>query len=156
MKNLFFYETPVGRVGVAEKGDQITNLWFEEKTPFEGDYAVKETEILKEARCQLGEYFLGKRKAFDLPLSLTGTKFMNAVWKALLTIPYGETRSYKEIAKVVGSPNACRAVGRANNRNPIPIIIPCHRVIGSDGSLVGYGAGLEIKKHLLELEKRYR
>ena len=90
-----------------------------------------------------------------MPLAY-GDKIYECCLEGTATIPYGETRSYKEIAKVVGSPNACRAVGRANNRNPIPIIIPCHRVIGSDGSLVGYGAGLEIKKHLLELEKRYR
>ena len=102
------------------------------------------------------EYFLGKRKVFGLPLNLTGTKFMKAVWEALLTIPYGETRSYKEIAQMIGNPNACRAVGQANNKNPISIIVPCHRVIGSDGNLVGYGAGLEIKEYLLDFERRHK
>lgn len=101
---------------------------------------------------QIREYLEGKRKVFDLPLNLKGTEFQQKVWSALTKIPYGETRSYKEIAEVIGNPRSCRAVGMANNRNPISIIIPCHRVIGSDGKLVGYGGGIEQKKRLLELE----
>ena len=105
------------------------------------------------AAIQLGEYFYDGRRKFDLPLRPNkGTKFQHSVWNALLTIPYGETRSYKQIAEQIGSPKACRAVGLANNKNPIWIVIPCHRVIGSDGSLTGYGGGLDVKKKLLKLE----
>ena len=104
------------------------------------------------AAVQLEEYLNGKRRHFDLPLRPQGTEFQRSVWNALLTIPYGETRSYKEIAQAVENPKAFRAVGMANNKNPISIFIPCHSVIGSSGSLVGYGGGLELKKRLLELE----
>lgn len=102
---------------------------------------------------QLDEYFLGRRKEFDFPIRMKGTPFQQKVWAALLEIPYGETRSYKDIAEAVGSPKAYRAVGMANNANPIFIAVPCHRVIGANGSLVGYGGGLDMKKALLELEK---
>lgn len=108
----------------------------------------------KSAAEQLCDYFSGARKAFDLDLLLEGTAFQKKVWNALTAIPYGETRSYKEVAESVGQPKAVRAIGGANNRNPIPIIIPCHRVIGSDGSLVGYGGGLDRKEQLLRLEKQ--
>ena len=104
---------------------------------------------------QLNEYFTGKRRQFELPLAPSGTPFQQKVWAALQEIPYGQTRSYKEIALAVGSPNGFRAVGRANNKNPIAIVIPCHRVIGADGSLVGYGGGLDMKQSLLDLENRY-
>jgi methylated-DNA-[protein]-cysteine S-methyltransferase len=103
---------------------------------------------------QLKSYFAGERKAFDLPLVLEGTTFQERVWTALQNIPYGETVSYKVLAERVGSPKAVRAVGAANGANPIPIIIPCHRVIGNDGSLTGFGGGLPLKKRLLELESR--
>jgi O-6-methylguanine DNA methyltransferase len=103
---------------------------------------------------QMHEYFAGARKTFDLDLLLKGTAFQKIVWNALIAIPYGETRTYKEVAESVGRPKAVRAVGGANNRNPIPIIIPCHRVIGTDGSLVGYGGGLDRKKQLLRLERQ--
>lgn len=102
---------------------------------------------------QLDEYFQGKRFTFDIPLQLFGTPFQKKVWTALLSIPYGETRSYKEIANAIAQPTAVRAVGNANNKNPIAIIIPCHRVIGSNGALVGYGGGIERKQQLLALEK---
>jgi O-6-methylguanine DNA methyltransferase len=101
---------------------------------------------------QLEEYFAGKRREFTFPLDLRGTDFQRACWRALLAIPYGETRTYADIARAVGKPNAFRAVGMANNRNPIAIIVPCHRVIASDGTLCGYGGGLEVKRKLLELE----
>ena len=99
------------------------------------------------------EYFEGEREIFTIPLAPKGTPFQQRVWAALREIPYGATRSYKELAIAVGNEKACRAVGMANNRNPLPIFIPCHRVVGSDGKLVGYAGGLDVKKHLLELEK---
>ena len=102
---------------------------------------------------QLEEYFSGKRSSFSLPMAPVGTQFMQDVWQALVTIPYGEVRSYRDIAKAIGNPKACRAVGMANNRNPLPIIIPCHRVIGANGKLVGYAGGLDCKEKLLALEK---
>jgi O-6-methylguanine DNA methyltransferase len=101
---------------------------------------------------ELEEYFAGRRREFSFPLDLRGTDFQLACWRALLSIPYGETRSYAAIARAVGKPNAFRAVGMANNRNPIAIVVPCHRVIASDGGLCGYGGGLEVKRNLLELE----
>ncbi|HYN14664.1 MAG TPA: methylated-DNA--[protein]-cysteine S-methyltransferase [Terriglobales bacterium] len=101
---------------------------------------------------QLEEYFAGKRRAFDVPLDLRGTAFQKRCWQELLKIPYGETRSYADIARAIGNPLAVRAVGLANGQNPIAIVVPCHRVIGSDGSLTGYGGGLEVKRRLLELE----
>jgi O-6-methylguanine DNA methyltransferase len=101
---------------------------------------------------ELEEYFAGKRRDFAFPLDLRGTDFQLACWRALLAIPYGETRSYADVARAVGKPNAFRAVGMANNRNPIAIVVPCHRVIASDGTLCGYGGGLDVKRRLLELE----
>ncbi|HWQ78621.1 MAG TPA: methylated-DNA--[protein]-cysteine S-methyltransferase [Anaerovoracaceae bacterium] len=154
MGNVFYYETELGTIGIAEANGMITHLFFEGEPFPEKEHEKKETPVLKEAGKQLGEYFRGKRRDFDLPLSPTGTEYMRRVWKALQEIPYGETRSYKEIAAASGNVKACRAVGLANNRNPIAIIIPCHRVIGSDGSLVGYGGGLNKKTYLLNLEKK--
>ena len=110
---------------------------------------------MEKAERQLTEYFSGSRKTFDLPLNLGGTEFQAKVWQALQTIPAGETRSYKDIAVMIGKPGASRAVGMANNRNPVSIIVPCHRVIGQDGSLVGYAGGLAIKQYLLEHEKKW-
>ncbi len=101
---------------------------------------------------QVKEYLQGKRRNFEFKFKLIGTAFQRKVWEALLEIPYGETRSYKQIAEAIGNPKACRAIGMANNKNPIMIIVPCHRVIGSDGSLTGYAGGMEMKKNLLELE----
>jgi len=101
---------------------------------------------------ELEQYFSGKRRKFDFPLDLRGTDFQLTCWRALLAIPYGETRSYVDIARAVGKPNAFRAVGMANNRNPIAIVVPCHRVIASDGGLCGYGGGLDVKRKLLEME----
>ena len=116
-------------------------------------YVEQETPVLKKTVEELKEYFAGERKNFDIPLAPVGTKFQNQVWAALCTIPYGETRSYKDIAVQIGNEKACRAVGMANNRNPIMIIIPCHRVIGANGKLVGYGGGLDVKEALLNLER---
>jgi methylated-DNA-[protein]-cysteine S-methyltransferase len=113
----------------------------------EGDNAV-----LQATRAQLGEYFSGTRKHFDLPLAPQGTPFQQEVWRTLATIPYGQTISYAQLAQRVGKPTAMRAVGAANGRNPLPIVLPCHRVIGADGSLTGFGGGLPTKQFLLELE----
>lgn len=116
---------------------------------------LQTTELLSMATIQLDEYFQGKRTTFSLPFKLTGTPFQLAVWKELQNIPYGQTTSYKEIAQKINKPKACRAVGMANNKNPLPIIIPCHRVIGSNGKLIGYAGGLNFKNYLLELEKSH-
>lgn len=116
---------------------------------------LQTTELLSMATIQLDEYFQGKRTTFSLPFKLTGTLFQLAVWKELQNIPYGQTTSYKEIAQKINKPKAYRAVGMANNKNPLPIIIPCHRVIGSNGKLIGYAGGLKLKNYLLELEKSH-
>lgn len=128
----------------------LLGLYFGEHEP-EGALR-KKTKLMEEASKQLKEYFSGERQVFDLPLCPEGTPFQKKVWEALKTIPYGETRTYQEIAVQIGNPKACRAVGGANNKNPISIIIPCHRVIGAGGSLVGYGGGLSLKEKLLRLE----
>lgn len=154
MKNVFSYETDIGEIWIAENGKAITNLYFNREDVPQDD-AINETELIKEAGTQLASYLAGKRKDFTLPLVPEGTEFMLYIWKALRAIPYGETRSYKEIAQNIGNPKAYRAVGLANNKNPIPIFIPCHRVIGANGKLVGYAGGLKIKKHLLEVEKQH-
>lgn len=148
----YFYETPIGAIGIAEKDGKITRLYFQT------DYrppntTIRETAILKEAAQQLQDYLAGKLTDFFLPLQPEGTTFMQQVWRKLCEIPYGETASYKSLAESIGNPNAARAVGMANNRNPIPIFIPCHRVIGASGSLVGYRGGLDLKSRLLKLEK---
>lgn len=116
---------------------------------------LQTTELLSMATIQLDEYFQGKRTVFSLPFKLIGTTFQLAVWKELQNIPYGQTTSYKEIAQKINKPKAYRAVGMANNKNPLPIIIPCHRVIGSNGKLIGYAGGLKLKNYLLELEKSH-
>lgn len=154
MKKLFFYETKLGKIGIAENGTVITDIFFGSNDALQ-NYEHQETPLLKETAKQLAEYFEGKRKHFDLPYEATGTPFQRSVWDALQTIPYGETRSYKQIAEQIRSPKACRAVGMANNKNPLPILIPCHRVIGSNGKLVGYAGGMEIKEALLMLEKNH-
>jgi methylated-DNA-[protein]-cysteine S-methyltransferase len=120
--------------------------------PAEGARNDRNPVLLETAR-QLRAYFAGKAAAFDLPLDLAGTDFEKRVWHELLTIPYGETRTYAQIAAALGSPKAVRAVGAANGANPIPIVVPCHRVIGSNGKLVGYGGGLDLKRRLLDLER---
>ncbi len=152
MKNIAFYPTSIGLIGIVEKSGVITELFFgKEYQPT--DSTELETPLLKEAARQLEEYLDGKLKSFNLPLAPEGTDFQQTVWAALREIPYGETRSYKEVAETIGRPKASRAVGTANNKNPILIITPCHRVIGADGKLVGYAAGLGVKEKLLEMEK---
>lgn len=149
---VYYYQYDLGKIGIEEQDGKITVLYLPgEEGPL--DREVSETPLLKEGERQLKAYFSGKLKDFSLPLDPLGTDFMKRVWNSLCEIPYGQTVSYKEIAQRIGSPKAARAVGQANNRNPIPIFIPCHRVIGADGSMVGYGGGLAIKKFLLDLEK---
>ena len=147
-----FIDTKIVKIGIAEEGEHLTHLFFgNEKSP---ENAVEKwTPFLRKVAKEIEEYLSGKRKKFDIPLKLRGTDFQLSVWHALLTIPYGETRSYRDIAEQVGNARACRAVGMANNRNPIAIIVPCHRVIGADGSLIGFGGGLKLKQQLLELEQ---
>lgn len=155
MKNTFYYDTEIGRIGIEENGTAITKVYFVNESVQEEIIENNETELLKETIRQLNEYFDGKLRKFSLPLAPQGTEFQKKVWNALKEIPCGETRSYGEIAKVIGNEKASRAVGMANNKNPIPIIIPCHRVIGANGKLVGYAGGLDIKEKLLKLEKTY-
>jgi O-6-methylguanine DNA methyltransferase len=150
-------DTPAGEIIIAEDGAGISDLYFSEQDDHaEGVIGAKEREtpLLQRAAAQIYEYFGGKRRVFDLPLSLNGTAFQMADWQALQAIPYGETRSYKQIAEQIGKPKAYRAVGMANNRNPVSIIIPCHRVVGHNGALVGYGGGLPVKDFLLSLEQK--
>lgn len=154
MKSVWYADYPIGTIGIAEEDGAISQLFFG-RDENQAGFAVAQTPLLQKAALQLSEYFAGKRAVFDLPLSLQGTAFQQAVWQALQTIAAGETRSYKEIAVQIGKPKAMRAVGMANHRNPIAIIVPCHRVVGADGSLVGYGGGLPMKQYLLDLEKRY-
>lgn len=148
---MYLYELKIGKIVIAENNGKITNLYFEnDKIPQE--MKVYETPILKEAARQLKSYVEGDLKEFSLPLEPQGTPFMKNVWLKLCEIPYGKTVSYKSIATKMGNPNASRAIGLANNRNPIPIFIPCHRVIGADGSLIGYRGGIKLKKTLLDME----
>ena len=151
MKNIFYYETKIGKLGIADENSAITSVIFKEKS-LDG-YSIAETGLIKEAKRQLDEYFEGKRKCFELPLNPHGTQFQKKVWKVLLEIPYGKTMSYKDIAEKCACPLGYRAVGMANNKNPIPVIIPCHRVIGKSGKLVGYAGGLAIKSMLLKIEQ---
>lgn len=152
MKNLYFYDTILGVIGICDNGKSVTEVFFGEKGP--DNSSINETALIKEAYIQINSFLEGKRKKFDLPLFFEGTEFQIKVWNALLDIPYGETKSYKDIAEMVGSPKAYRAVGMTNNKNPISIIVPCHRVIGSNGKLVGYGGGLHLKEILLEIERK--
>lgn len=146
------FGTPVGWIHLVEDQVGICALQFAdgEDVPVE---AGEKGRFLDEARGQLLEYFAGERRIFDLPLSIHGTPFQEKVWAALRDIPYGETRSYQQVAELIGNPKAVRAVGMANNRNPLPILIPCHRVVGKDGKLVGYAGGIARKRALLDLER---
>ncbi|MDR2964184.1 MAG: methylated-DNA--[protein]-cysteine S-methyltransferase [Treponema sp.] len=151
----FFYKhslLPCGLI-ITEEDKAICGVSFcKTRKDFVKNTAANETPLIKKTVQQLDEYFSKKRKTFNLPLSLNGTEFQLKVWNTLQKIPYGETCSYGELAKMIGNPKASRAVGMANNKNPVVIIIPCHRVIGADGSLTGYAGGLDIKKILLGLE----
>ena len=149
MKRIAIYHSPVGDLQLEYENGAVTALKTV-KADVQSDGAPD--ALAETVFSQLDEYFAGTRTAFDFPCAPQGTPFQQKVWAALREIPYGETRSYKQIAEAIGKPKACRAVGMANNRNPIIIVIPCHRVIGADGSLTGYGGGLEMKRALLDLE----
>ena len=154
MKYISYYDYPIGCLGILEENDQLLAVsWKEDFIPY--DFPIKETELIHKAHQQLCEYFEGKRKNFDLPLNPQGTDFQKACWEALQQIPYGQTQTYAQQAVNIHHPKACRAVGGANHRNPIMIIIPCHRVIGSHGQLTGYRGGVSVKQTLLTLEKQY-
>lgn len=148
-------KTPIGIITIKEKNNKIIELQLNSNLvqPIKENEKIKETPLLIETEKQLTEYFNKTRTKFDLPLAPQGTDFMKRVWKELIKIPYGETRTYKQIAQKIGNEKASRAVGMANNKNPIPIIIPCHRVIGANNKLVGYALGLDKKEFLLNLEK---
>lgn len=148
MDSVWYYDFPIGKVCISANETHITAI-----TIGNVEGILCETTLIKRASKELYEYFDGKRSEFDLPIKLSGTEFQKSVWRELCKIPYGETRSYKDIAAAIDNPKASRAVGMANNRNKIIIVIPCHRVIGANGSLVGYGGGVDIKEKLLNLEK---
>jgi methylated-DNA-[protein]-cysteine S-methyltransferase len=149
-------DSPVGRLQLVASDDGLAAILWENDRPHRVRLNIEAADdrhpVLVETERQLGEYFAGERKEFTVKLDVDGTAFQRKVWNALLTIPFGETRSYGQIAKQIGNPAAVRAVGAANGRNPVSIIAPCHRVIGSTGKLTGFGGGLDVKAHLLALE----
>ena len=152
-----YFETPIGELLLASDDDGLAMIGFPQgsmRRDPEPDWIYNEKPLASACQ-QLGEYFSGKRKSFDLPLQFDGTEFQVSVLKALQNIPYGETVSYGEIARRIGKPKAVRAVGAANGRNPLPIVVPCHRVIGSSGDLTGFGGGLDTKEALLRLEAEH-
>lgn len=150
-------QSPVGELKLVASDKGLVAILWENDSP----RRVRLVDLVEDARHpvlmeterQLGEYFVGKRRAFSIALDMQGTRFQKDVWEALLAIPFGETRNYGQLAKQLGNPRATRAVGAANGRNPLSIIVPCHRVIGSTGKLTGFADGLETKAHLLNLEK---
>ena len=161
-------ESPVGPLFLAASQRGLVALEFVRRLPGQQTIRANPRDLRKERKTlqleeseqalrpylgELHEYFAGQRRQFEIPLDLRGTDFQLACWQALLAIPYGETRSYGDIARALGRPRGFRAVGMANNRNPVAIVVPCHRVLASDGTLCGYGGGLEIKRNLLELER---
>ena len=149
--NTIKYKSPSGIITIQEKDGAVSRVYLPGSEP---DIPENPTELLKKAKVQFEEYFKGKRRSFDLPLSFDGCgDFYKKVYRELSKIPYGETATYKDIAERVGCPKGFRAVGLANNKNPLPVIIPCHRVIGSDGKLTGYAGGIDMKMKLLALEK---
>jgi methylated-DNA-[protein]-cysteine S-methyltransferase len=151
--------SPVGRLRLIARGDALTGIWFEHgRDARKGDASLVPggSAVLERAKAQLEEYFRGERREFDLPLAPAGTEFQRRVWQRLLAIEYGVTTTYGALAQELGNPNASRAVGLANGSNPIPIVIPCHRVIGANGALTGFGGGLPIKSALLDLERERR
>lgn len=153
------YDTPLGRVLIARTQAGLAGLWFEAQKWHPGPIAAPERPddpLLREAATQVTDYFAGRRTRFELPLDLHGSPFQRSVWQALRDIECGATRSYAEIARGIGSPQAVRAVGAAVGRNPLSVIVPCHRVLGSSGQLTGYAGGLDRKRALLALEEHTR
>lgn len=165
--SICLYQSPIGVLKISDTDGKITGLCLCNETDgdglaespselqrivWDGGNQTSCTPLLRDACRQLDEYFQGSRRDFDLPLGFAGTPFQESVWRALRTIPYGETRSYGDIAARVGNPRAVRAVGQANNKNPIMIFVPCHRVIHKNGSIGGFACGVEVKRYLLDLE----
>jgi len=159
--HFFRYPTQIGLVELAEDGGALVRVRFATETEPDTTHSAfaetphfTETPLLREAARQLALYLDGRLREFTVPLAPSGTPFQQSVWKALCSIPYGATACYADIARAIGNPKAVRAVGGANNKNPLPIFIPCHRVIGADGSLTGYAGGLDIKRKVLDIEAR--
>lgn len=148
-----FYSSPIGMLQIETEAEAVTSIRIAARTE---NSAVPDNEFMARVKQELEQYFLGKLTAFSIPLRPNGTQFQQRVWRTLQSIPYGETRSYGEVVKEIGNGKACRAVGMANHTNPILIMIPCHRVIGANGSLTGYAAGIDKKEFLLNLEKTDR
>ena len=158
MMRIRHLDSPIGLLTLVASDRGLTHVLFEGQEPADVGLPadLPETDgdpTLETAATQLGEYFAGSRREFDVGLDLRGTDFQKKAWVALADVPYGETRSYGEQAEAIGRPGAFRAVGAANGRNPIPVILPCHRIIGADGSLTGFGGGLDSKRRLLDLEQ---
>jgi methylated-DNA-[protein]-cysteine S-methyltransferase len=162
--NIQYYKTKIGKLILGSFDDKLCILDFEYrkmrkivnsriKKNLQAEFVEQDTQVLRETRKQLDEYFNGYRKAFDIPLLMAGTDFQKSVWNALIEVPYGETSTYLQLAKDIGGEKSVRAVASANGANAIVLIIPCHRIIGSDGGLIGYGGGLPVKKRLLKLEQ---
>lgn len=158
MENSYTFQSPIGFLTICEKNNQLTQLYLDNS--YEGSLKNRSFEhhsdFLHEVYHQLKEYFAGKRKAFELPVNGEGTAFQKAVWRELQKIPYGETRSYEDIAIAIGNKKAVRAIGQANGRNPIMIVVPCHRVIRKNGDISGFACGVEAKRYLLDLEREYK
>ena len=160
MNYFYMYNTKIGKLVFVSEDEYIVEILLEKDITEENikrintTHVEKENKIIKKAIKQINEYLQGDRKEFDIPIKPKGTEFRKKVWNKLIDIPYGKTTSYKDIAVKLDNHNASRAVGNANNKNPIPIIIPCHRVIGTNGKLVGYSGGIEVKKYLLDIEKK--
>lgn len=150
MKHICYLDSPIGMLCIEEENEHITRVYLS----MNHSEQESTSPVLQEAKRQLKEYFEKKRTTFELPLDPKGTPFQKQVWNALCTIPYGTTCCYKDIATKINNPRACQSVGQANSKNPIMIIIPCHRVISADGTLGGYNAGLEVKQYLLNIERK--
>jgi len=154
MQAKYYYEGLIGNYCLAERDGELVRLWLGDRFDLSpSDVELRETPLLREAHRQLGAYFDRQLRVFDLPLRAEGTVFQERVWSSLREIPYGETITYGELARRTGNENACRAVGMANGRNPLPIFIPCHRVVGAGGRLTGYTGGLDVKVKLLMVEQ---
>jgi methylated-DNA-[protein]-cysteine S-methyltransferase len=155
MTSIFFYDTQIGKIGIGQQNDKIIAIVFDGEK-YDSSWEEKDTPFKKKVLKQMEEYLEGKRKTFDIDIYINTTEFSNKVLKEISKIAYGKTTSYRDIAISIGNPKASRAVGTVCNRNPLPLIIPCHRVIATNGSLVGYRGGIDVKKQLLDLEMRMR